>query len=154
LPKGNYLLPSFAPSSLNDHAGGLNGGQVYSNASFSFPSTFNEDQYVIDLDHQISARQTIAGKFFSAGQTIQSPAGNVPGFVFTTLPQNTNSSLVHTFILSPTFLNEARVGYVRITNEEVLVGGADFARSPEADNALASWRRAIGPIGSFSTIPG
>ena len=78
LPNGNYLLPSFAPSSLNDHAGGLNGGQVYSNASFSFPSKFGEDQYVIDLDHHISARQTISGKFFSAGQTIQSPAGNVP----------------------------------------------------------------------------
>src|SRR5580693_1203010 len=118
LPNGNYLLPSFAPSSLNDHAGGLNGGQVYSNASFSFPSKFEEDQYVIDLDHYFSARQTISGKFFSAGQTIQSPAGNVPGFVFTTLPQNTNFSLVHTFILSPTFLNEARVGYVRITNPQ------------------------------------
>jgi outer membrane receptor protein involved in Fe transport len=119
LPNGSYLLPSFAPSSLNDHAGGLNGGQVYSNASFSFPSKFDEDQYVIDLDHYISARQTIAGKFFSAGQTIQSPAGNVPGFVFTTLPQNTNFSLVHTFILSPTLLNEARLGYVRITNPQV-----------------------------------
>src|SRR3984885_2983541 len=118
LPNGNYLLPSFAPSSLNDHAGGLNGGQVYSNASFSFPSKFDEDQYVIDLDHHISARQTISGKFFSAGQTIQSPAGNVPGFVFTTLPQNTNFSLVHTFILSPTLLNEARLGYVRITNPQ------------------------------------
>jgi hypothetical protein len=119
LPNGSYLLPSFASSSLNDHAGGLNGGQVYSNASFSFPSKFDEDQYVIDLDHYISARQTIAGKFFSAGQTIQSPAGNVPGFVFTTLPQNTNFSLVHTFVLNPTLLNEARVGYVRITNPQV-----------------------------------
>src|ERR1700733_10987959 len=118
LPDGSYLLPSFAPSSLNDNAGGLNGGQVYSNASFSFPSTFNEDQYVIDLDDYISPRQTIAGKFFSAGQTIDSPAGNVPGFVFTTLPQNTNFSLTHTFILSPTFLNEASVGYVRITSPQ------------------------------------
>jgi hypothetical protein len=53
LPNGNYLLPPFAPSSLNDHAGGLNGGQVYSNASFSFPSKFDEDQYVINLDHYI-----------------------------------------------------------------------------------------------------
>ena len=118
LPDGSYLLPSFAPSSLNDHAGGLTGGQVYSNASFSFPSAFNEDQYVIDLDDYISPRQTIAGKFFSAGQTIDSPAGNVPGFVFSTLPQNTNFSLTHTFILSPTFLNEASVGYVRITNPQ------------------------------------
>ena len=118
LPNGSYLLPAFAPSSLNDHAGGLNGGQVYSNASFSFPGTFNEDQYVIDVDDFISARQTIAGKFFSSGQTTDSPSGNVPGFVFTTVPQNTNFSLVHTLILSPTFLNEARVGYVRITNPQ------------------------------------
>ena len=119
LPNGQYLLPAFAPSSLNDHAGGLNGGQVYSNASFSFPSTFNEDQYVIDLDDYISARQSISGKFFSGGQTIHTPAGNVPGFVFTTLPQNTNFSLVHTFILSPSLLNEARLGYVRITNPQL-----------------------------------
>jgi hypothetical protein len=119
LPNGGYLLPAFAPSSLNDHLGGLNGGQVYSNASFSFPSKFDEDQFVIDMDHYISARQTISGKFFSGGQTIASPSGNVPGFTFTTLPQNTNFSLVHTFIVSPTLLNEARLGYVRITNPQL-----------------------------------
>jgi hypothetical protein len=119
LANGSYLLPSFAPNSLNDHAGGFNGGQVYSNASFSFPSKFDEDQYVIDLDDQISARQTMSGKFFLGGQTINSPAGNVPGFVFTTLPQNTNFSLTHTFILSPTLLNEALVGYVRITSPQL-----------------------------------
>lgn len=118
LPNGNYLLPSFGPSSLNDHAGGINGGQVYSNANFSFPSTFDENQFVIDIDHYISAHQTLSGKFFSGGQTIHSPAGDVPGFVFITLPQNTNFSLVHTFILSPTFLNQALLGYVRITNPE------------------------------------
>jgi hypothetical protein len=119
LPNGRYLLPSFAPSSLNDHVGGLNGGQVYSNANFSFPSKFDEDQYVMDLDHYISARQTISGKFFSGGQTVGSPSGNVPGFTFTTLPQNTNFSLLHAFILSPTLLNEARLGYVRITNPQL-----------------------------------
>src|ERR1700719_492611 len=108
LPNGSYLLPSFASSSLNDHAGGLNGGQVSSNASFSFPSKLDEDQYVIDLDHYISTRQTISGKLFSSGQTIRSPAGDVPGFVFTIIPQNTNFSLSHIFIISPTFLNEAR----------------------------------------------
>ena len=118
LPNGGYLLPAFAPSSLNDHLGGLKGGQVYSNASFSFPSKFDEDQFVIDLDRYISARQTISAKFFSGGQTIGSPSGNVPGFTFATLPQNTNFSLVHTFIVSPTLLNEARVGYVRITNPQ------------------------------------
>ncbi len=144
LPNGNYLLPSFAPSTLNDHAGGLNGGQVYSNASFSFPSKFDEDQYVIDLDHHISARQTISGKFFSAGQTIQSPAGNVPEFVFTTLPQNTNFSLVHTFILSPTFLNEARVGYVRITNPQT--------RSDPITAADAGMTAAAGAGGRFPEI--
>jgi hypothetical protein len=119
LLNGNYLLPTFAPSSLKDGAGGINGGQVYSNANFSFPSKFDENQYVIDLDHCISTRQTISGKFFSGGQTIHSPAGNVPGFFFTTLPQNTNFSLIYTFILSPTFLNEARLGYVRITDPQL-----------------------------------
>jgi len=118
LPGGQYLLPSFARSSLNDHAGGLNGGQVYSNASFSLPSRFAEDQYVIDLDHYISPRQTVAGKFFAAGQTETSPAGNVAGFTVTTLPQNTNFSLVHTFVLSPTSINEARFGYVRIADPQ------------------------------------
>ena len=133
LPNGGYLLPAFAPSSLNDNLGGLNGGQVYSSASFSFPSKFDEDQFVIDMDHYISARQTIAGKFFSGGQTIESPSGNVPGFTFTTLPQNTNFSLVHTFIVSPTLLNEARLGYVRITNPQLRndpITAADVGMAP------------------------
>jgi hypothetical protein len=137
LPNGGYLLPAFAPSSLNDHLGGLNGGQVYSNASFSFPSKFDEDQFVIDLDHYISTRQTISGKFFSSGQTIGSPSGNVPGFTFAALPQNTNFSLVHTFIVSPTLLNEARLGYVRMTNPQlrsdpVTAGEVGMAPAPGA----------------------
>jgi hypothetical protein len=138
LPDGNYLLPSFAPSQLNDYAGGSNGGQVYSNASFSFPSTFDEDQYVIDMDHYISARQTISGKFFSSGQTVHSPAGDVPGFVFTTLPQNTNFSLSYTFILSPTTSNEARIGYVRISvpeerSDPITAASVGILPAPDAD---------------------
>jgi hypothetical protein len=60
LPDGSYLFPSFPQSSLNDGAGGLNGGQVYSTANFNRPATYTDDQYIINIDHQISSRQTFS----------------------------------------------------------------------------------------------
>jgi len=116
LPNGAYFLPAFPQSSLNDGQGGLSGGQVYSNASFSFPSPFDEDQYMVNIDHQISSRQTFSGKFFAEQQYVAMPAGNVPGFGYTFLPLSQNLVLTHTFTISPTLVNEVRAGYTRLGN--------------------------------------
>ncbi|HWB86537.1 MAG TPA: carboxypeptidase regulatory-like domain-containing protein [Bryobacteraceae bacterium] len=116
LPNGNFVLPSFAPSSFNDQAGGRNGGQVYSNAGFSFPSTYNEDQFSLNLDHLINTRQTLSTRFFSSNQLSDLPAGNLPGFTETQKPVNRNFVLAHTFTAGPELVNEFRGGYTRITN--------------------------------------
>jgi hypothetical protein len=114
LPNGQYMLPSFPQSSFNDGQGGLNGGQVFSNASFSMPSDFDEDQYTIDIDHQISSRQRFSAKWFSAGDYVHTPVSTTPGFWWGENPVNRNLTLSHTFAVSPTLVNEFRAGYVRI----------------------------------------
>jgi hypothetical protein len=114
LPNGQYMLPSFAPSSYSDGKGGINGGQVYSEASFSFPSHYDEDQYMVNIDHQISTRHTFSGKFFSSGAFQDTPAGNIGVFFNTARPQNRNLMLTHTWVPNPTLVNEVRAGYMRV----------------------------------------
>jgi outer membrane receptor protein involved in Fe transport len=119
LPNGVYLFPSFPASGFNDAAGGRNGGEVFADAGFSFPSQFDEDQLNANLDHLISARQTLSARVFSAWQSRFLPAGNLPGFTQESRPQNRNAAVTHTLTLGPTAVNEARAGFVRITNPNV-----------------------------------
>ncbi len=136
LPNGKYLFPSFPASSLNDGLGGAGGGQVYSNASFSLPGHYNEDQYVLDLDHQISNRQLLSGKFFTSNVTSNSVVGNLPGFSNETKNQNRNFTLSHTFTASPTLVNEVRASFLRValvTNRTDPLSASDVGIKPAPD---------------------
>jgi hypothetical protein len=116
LPNGQYLLPSFPQNSVNDGKGGLDGGQVFSSGGFSLPATFNEDQYMINIDQVITKRQTFSGKWFSSSEFTDALTGTVPGFSFAGKPQNRNLVLADTFAINPTLVNEFRAGYTRITS--------------------------------------
>ena len=136
LPNGQYLFPSFPASSLNDGAGGANGGQVYSNASFSLPGHYNEDQYVLDLDYQISPRQLLSAKIFTANIKQNSLLGNLPGFSSVAKDQNRNFTLSHTFSISSTLVNEVRASFLRValvTNASDPFGASDVGIKPAPD---------------------
>ncbi len=106
--------------------------QRLANASFLIPtpqtadgrffgsaiSKFEENQFNANIDYRLNDRNTLAGKFFfsNAPQTLQLPSflgggPNVPGFG--NFQQNNNRllSLQFVSVLSPTIVNEARVGY-------------------------------------------
>ncbi|MGP8244208.1 MAG: hypothetical protein ACLQVN_06785 [Bryobacteraceae bacterium] len=110
LPDGSYVIPT--PQTVSSSGSLSTRGSSTSNT----PSRFNEDQYLANVDFLQSASSTLAAKFFVANsnQMVAFPAGNVPGF-----PQNTGnlfvtSSLDHTWIIRPTLLNEAKIGYNRL----------------------------------------
>jgi hypothetical protein len=86
-------------------------------STFSLPAKYREDQYTVNLDHAVSTKNELAGRFFySRAPTVEpfSPFGaNVPGWGTNELDQN------HMFVLSDThafranLTNVARFGFMR-----------------------------------------
>lgn len=114
-PDGNYLIPT--PKTVDPSKDFLSQGF----SVFSDPCHFEDNQFSSNIDYVINQNSKLAARFFFADddQSVSfpgnglNPAGNIPGF-----PSPSNSgfrvfSLAHTYTLSNSWLNEARVGYVR-----------------------------------------
>jgi hypothetical protein len=111
LANGQFLIPT---------------PQVNGRYSGSAPSRFREDQFNTNLDYRFSERNWLALKFFfsNAPTTFALPpnGGNVPGFSNAQEQNNRIISLqeVHTF--SSRLINEARLGYNFIRQDNFVQG--------------------------------
>ncbi|MGB7281502.1 MAG: TonB-dependent receptor [Candidatus Acidiferrum sp.] len=116
LPNGNYLIPT--PQTINpslpfDAQGSL---------SFSEACPFTEDQFMTNADYEMSDKSKLSARFFFANSVITytlpetnlTGGGSPPGAPVDLTQDFRNFSLTHTYILSPTLLNEAEFGYHRI----------------------------------------
>jgi hypothetical protein len=116
LANGNYLIPT--PQTINpslpfDAQGSL---------SFSQACPFTEDQFMTNADYEMSAKSKLSGRFFFANsgitytlpETNLTGGGSPPGAPVNLTQDFRNFSLTHTYIISPTLLNEAEVAYHRI----------------------------------------
>src|SRR5581483_7025818 len=95
LSNGQYIIPS--PQVIQGNGLGF--------STFSVPSSFNEDQYVGNLDFHLSSRQTLSEKFFYSNDpelTSFTAANSTPGFGTTGLFQNYNGVVRQTFVITPT----------------------------------------------------
>jgi hypothetical protein len=110
LPNGNFLIPSAPAVTSHDNQGGPQGL-----ASFSLPSTYNEDQYIVNVDFLSSSKNTLSEKFFyaKAPEVQQFTSSNVPGSGTTDLFKNWNGNIKDTYVVSSTLVNEASVAYHR-----------------------------------------
>lgn len=107
LPGGQYIIPN--PQVIQANGLGL--------SSFSVPSSFKEDQYMANLDYHFSGRQTLTEKFFYSNDpeiTSFTAASSTPGFGTNGLFQNYNGVVRHTFVITPSLLNEVTLGFHRI----------------------------------------
>ena len=115
LPDGNFLIP--APQTIDPSKPLASQGF----SAFATPCSFSEDQFLLNLDYVASQKSRITARFFNADSSQRvtfpgnglNPAGNTPGF---TSPGNSDFrvfSLAHTYVRSNTWLNAARIGYVR-----------------------------------------
>jgi hypothetical protein len=107
LPNGHYIIPN--PQVIQANGLGL--------SVFSVPSSFNEDQYIGNLDYHLSSRHTLTEKFFYSNdpeQTSFTAASSTPGFGTNGLFQNYNGVVRDTFVISPNLLNEVTLGFHRI----------------------------------------
>ena len=117
-PNGQYLMPTpqtynTAPGTPFDAQGSL---------AFSVPCPFTEDQFMTNADYEMSSKSKLSGRFFFANSTITQTlpqtnltgGGSPPGAPVNLTQDFRNFSLTHTYIFSPTLLNEAEVAYHRI----------------------------------------
>ncbi len=150
LPDGSYAIPT--PQSVSSTGALSSRGS----STFATPSNFNEDQYLFDVDFLHTSSSKFSGKFFAASsdQTVALSAANVPGFAVGTGNFFIVSSLAHTWVLTPTLLNEARMGFDRLRTTQVPQAPFKFsdvgiAESPQ-NNALPM----ITISGSYAMVVG
>ena len=107
LPNSSYAIPT-PQSSLSSDEG---------ESVFSIPASYREDQISANLDHTLSAKNQIAGKYFysRAPRTLPfSPFGaNVPGWGTNETDRNHMFVLSDTHAFHPTLVNAARFGFMR-----------------------------------------
>ncbi|MGH9752965.1 MAG: carboxypeptidase regulatory-like domain-containing protein, partial [Blastocatellia bacterium] len=109
LPNGEYLFPTADVVRTTGPIAGRGTAFVTDNR------TFDEDQYMINLDFLHTERSRFAGRFFMANsEQVQPNAGIVSGFPLTQSDRFRDFSLAHSHILSPTLVNNALFGFHRI----------------------------------------
>jgi Carboxypeptidase regulatory-like domain len=123
LPNGQYVIPT--PQTINPaQPFALRGF-----SAFSVPATFDEDQFMVNLDYLHTAKSKFAGRFFLANsnQNLSLPIGQFTGFGAATAPgfplltdnRQRNVSLAHTYTFSPKLLNQAEFGFHRIASPTI-----------------------------------
>jgi hypothetical protein len=114
LPNGQFAVPSpqvVLPNSGQNPTDQLPQGQ----STFTIPADYREDQYTTDIDHTLSAKNSLAGRFFYSRSTKIVPVNtaNVPGWPTDELAHNTNFVLADTYVMNANLLSIARVGFIR-----------------------------------------
>ena len=114
LPNGQYAIPS--PQRINPSQPFASRGlSVYSQ-----PCSFNEDQYMANVDYVPSQRNLFSFRFFYANsnQIVTFPITNLggppaPGWPVLSPENFYNTSITHTFIISPALFNEFEIAFNR-----------------------------------------
>lgn len=143
LPNGQFAVPSpqiTLPTIGPDASDQLPVGQ----STFAIPAHYREDQFSINIDQNLTQKDTLAGRFFySRAPTTQpfSPnAANVPGWGTDELNRNTMFVLADTHVFNANLVNIARFGYTRFdglfTIENPLTAQAIGEGTPTGPPAL------------------
>lgn len=107
---GGFLIPTPQRASSPDVNNGPQG-----QSSFSIPSKFNEDQYIVNVDFLASSKHTISEKFFYAKspEFLAFTSSNVPGSGTNDLFKNWNAIVKDSYVVTPALINEFSFGYHR-----------------------------------------
>ena len=107
---GGFLIPTPQAPTTKDAQNGPQG-----TSSFSAPSKFNENQYIVNVDYSPNSKHTISEKFFYAKspEFLAFTSSNVPGSGTNDVFRNWNGIVKETYLITPTLINEASAGYHR-----------------------------------------
>jgi len=118
LPNGQYAVPTpqiALPNSGPDPSDQLPQGQ----STFSLPAHYSEDQFTVSIDQKLSAKNTLAERFFwsraieNLPLNIANATANVPGWATDAFARNTMFVLADTHVVNSQLVNIARFGYMR-----------------------------------------
>ena len=114
LSNGQYAIPN-PQIDLPTAPGELPIGQ----STFSIPAHYTEDQFSVNIDQAMTAKNTLAGRFFYMRAPTLYPfsqsAANLPGWGTDELDQNTMFVLADTHVFNANLINLARFGYMRFS---------------------------------------
>jgi hypothetical protein len=162
---GRYLIPSGAGGTDCRAIGAqlLPSCQVIS----VLPATFRQDQFSVNIDHQITSGNRISGKFFYTDQPSVDPLANAQSLSRFERNENTAQrtfSLTDVAILSPTVANEFRAGFMRnrndtravpyFTNEQFGIISPLAGIRPDLATFDIRGDRDVGDRIRFGTLPG
>ena len=111
IANGTYLIPT--PQSISPILGTP---YFVGKSTFSIPSHYSEDQFLVNTDYLLSAKHTFSQRYFYSRQPQDQPFSsttNTPGNGVTPNFNNQLGVLKLTSAFSPRFLNEALVAYIR-----------------------------------------
>jgi len=106
-PNGSFAIPSpqvLLPSGVGQSV-------------FSIPARYREDQFTVNLDQKISARNQLDGRFFYSRSPFTEPfspfGANLPGWGTSETDRNDMFVLSDTHVFSSSLTNVARLGFMR-----------------------------------------
>ncbi len=152
LPNGQFVIPT--PQTIDP-------AQPFARRGFSavsVPGTFNEDQFMVNLDFLHTDNSKIYGRFFAGDSDLllplpvgQTGSPSVPGFPYLIPNTFRNLSVSHSYTFSPTLLNQIDFGYHRIdvgNNQQEVFKFSDIGvTAPPVANLFP----VIGVAGSLAT---
>ena len=119
-PDGSFLIPSGANGFDCEDPDDLDklypGCEVLS----VIPGTFEQDQFTINIDHQLTANNKLSGRFFFTDQPIVDPLANSRALSLFERLEDTGQrtlSVTDIHVFSPTVINEFRAGFFRNRND-------------------------------------
>ena len=95
---GSYYIPG-------------SGTGAFTRRQFSSPAKYTEDQYIVNADYVINSKHSLSARYFYTHnpQTVPFGIGGLPGTPIQNDYSNTNAVLRLTSVITPNFVNEARV---------------------------------------------
>jgi hypothetical protein len=115
---GTYLIPSGS----NGNNCRRNGAQLFESCQVTsvIPATFEQDQFTVNVDHQLTLDNRFSGKFFFSDQPSRDPLANsnaLTRFEREDTTYQRTFSLTNLHVFSSTVLNEFRAGFFRNRND-------------------------------------
>src|SRR5438309_9862328 len=157
LPDGSYLIPTPQRILTSGPSAGLG------LSSYSFPSTYGENQGLLNISYVISKSHTLTGRFYDAKARTDRAFGGAflrppetpptPGFPVTLDDTNYVASLQLTSVLTPNIANEARMTFTENFSDPTITGlPSDASNGMTPANSLYPRLPDIimkGPLGDF-----
>jgi hypothetical protein len=111
-PDGRYAIPT--PQVVQtDPSTGVSTGS----STFSIPASYREDQVTANLDHNLSPRNQLAGRYFYSREPFTEPfspfGANVPGWGTNQTNRNHMFVLSDAHVFRSNLINVARFGFMR-----------------------------------------